>query len=52
LNVIWNSISNEIFEKCSILFKVKLPARRAYRPEGKARILAIPIDRAGQASIH
>jgi len=40
LNVIWNSISNEIFEKCSILFKVKppapLPARRDYRPEGRA----------------
>jgi len=44
LNVIWNSISNETFEKCSILFKVKplaplpapLPARRDYRPEGRA----------------
>ena len=28
----------ETFEKCSILVKVKPPARRAYAPEGKARI--------------
>jgi hypothetical protein len=34
----------ETFEKCSILFKVKppapLPARRAYRPEGRAYALS------------
>jgi hypothetical protein len=29
----------ETFEKCSILFKVKPPARWAYAPEGKAKIL-------------
>ena len=28
----------ETFEKCSILVKVKPPARRAYAPEGKPRI--------------
>jgi hypothetical protein len=27
---------NETFEKCSILFKFKPPARGAYAPEGKA----------------
>jgi len=30
--------SNETFEKCSILVKVKPPACRAYGPEGKAKI--------------
>ncbi len=34
----------EIFEKCSILFKFKPPARGAYAPEGKAKILTAPYD--------
>jgi hypothetical protein len=33
----------ETFVKCSILFKVKPPARRAYAPEGKAKILTAGI---------
>jgi hypothetical protein len=40
---VWRSGSGEIliesFEKCSILFKIKPPAPRAYAPEGKAKIL-------------
>jgi hypothetical protein len=34
----------ETFEKCSILFKFKPPARGAYAPEGKAKILTTPYD--------
>jgi hypothetical protein len=34
----------ETFEKCSILFKVKPLARRAYAPEGKANILTAGIQ--------
>ncbi len=41
----------ETFEKCSILFKFKPPARGAYAPEGKTKILTTPM-RSGQASIH
>jgi hypothetical protein len=37
-------LSKETFEKCSILFKIKPPARRAYAPEGKAKILGAGID--------
>jgi hypothetical protein len=33
----------EPFEKCSILLKLKPPARRAYAPEGKAKILTTGI---------
>ena len=33
----------ETLVKCSILFKVKPPARRAYAPEGKAKILTTGI---------
>jgi hypothetical protein len=33
----------ETFVKCSILFKVKPPAHRAYAPEGKAKILTAGI---------
>jgi len=33
----------QAFEKCSILSKVKPPARRAYAPEGKAKILTAGI---------
>ncbi len=33
----------ETFEKCSILFKFKPPARGAYAPEGKAKILTTGI---------
>ena len=33
----------ETFEKCSILFKVKPPARRACAPEGKTKILTTGI---------
>jgi hypothetical protein len=35
--------THEAFEKRSILFKVKPPARRAYAPEGKAKILTTGI---------
>jgi hypothetical protein len=34
---------NETFEKCSILLKFKPPARGAYAPEGKAKILTTGI---------
>jgi hypothetical protein len=34
----------ETFEKCSILFKFKPPARGAYAPEGKAKTLTTPYD--------
>jgi hypothetical protein len=34
----------ETFEKCSILFKFKPPARGAYAPEGKTKILTTPYD--------
>ncbi len=34
----------ETFEKCSILFKFKPPARGAYAPEGKAKSLTTPYD--------
>ncbi|GMQ79607.1 MAG: hypothetical protein BMS9Abin03_033 [Thermodesulfobacteriota bacterium] len=33
----------ETFEKCSILFKAKPPARRTYAPEGKVKILTTGI---------
>jgi hypothetical protein len=33
----------QTFEKCSILFKLKPPAHRAYAPEGKAKILTAGI---------
>ena len=45
----------ETFEKCSILFKAKPPACKAYAPEGKAKILTTPVRSAGptgQADIH
>jgi len=35
--------SYETFEKCPILVKVKPPARGAYAPEGKAKILTTGI---------
>ncbi|MBW1722571.1 MAG: hypothetical protein JRH13_09055 [Deltaproteobacteria bacterium] len=34
---------HETFEKRSILFKIKPPARKAYAPEGKTKILTIPL---------
>jgi len=37
----------ETFEKCSILVKVKPPARRAYAPEGKTKILTTPVPSSG-----
>jgi hypothetical protein len=37
-------IEYETFEKCSILFKFKPPARVAYAPEGNAKILTTPYD--------
>jgi len=37
----------ETFEKCSILFKAKPPACRAYAPEGKAKNLTTPVRSAG-----
>jgi len=43
----------ETFGKYSFLFKFKPPARRAYAPEGKTRILTTPMKNpSGQASIH
>jgi hypothetical protein len=40
---LYNLTKTETFEKRSILFKVKPPARRAYAPEGKAKILTTGI---------
>jgi hypothetical protein len=37
------ALTLETFEKCSILFKFKPPARGAYAPEGKAKILTTGI---------
>jgi hypothetical protein len=43
LKLLNRSTQLETFEKRSILFKVKPPARRAYAPEGRAMILTTGI---------
>jgi hypothetical protein len=43
--VLTNFQGYETFEKCSILFKAKPPARGAYAQEGKAKILTTGIHR-------
>jgi len=38
--------------KQAILFKVKPPARKAYAPEGKAKILTAPLGIPNETGIH